>query len=347
MRNVPPAFDYAPVLVPAKSPAEPTATPLFPELSVVIPLYNEAESIQHLYDEISAALTRMGHSYEVIVVDDGSTDLSFAKLRQIHEQDKHWRVIRFRRNFGQTAGLMAGFEAARGAYVITMDADLQNDPNDIPLLLEKIKEGYDLVSGWRKYRKEPFFSRRMPSIIANRLISRTTGVSLHDYGCTLKVYRSEVAKDIKLYGELHRFIPAIASGMGVSLAEVPVNDRARRYGKSKYNITRTFRVMLDLITVIFFLSYSTRPLHIFGAVGIAFGAVGGLIGLYLTYAKVVLGQGIGDRPLLMLSMLLVILGVQIIGTGLVAEFVMRSYHEPQGKKIYTVREQLEDAEPTP
>lgn len=342
MGLAPSPTEYKPALYAAK-PTNQT-TQLFPKLSVVIPLFNEAESIQPLYDELTDALTKIGQSYEVIVVDDGSTDLSYAKLRTVFEQDKHWRVIRFRRNFGQTAGLMAGFEAARGEYIITMDADLQNDPKDIAKLLQKMDDGYDLVSGWRKDRKEPFFSRRIPSMLANRLISKTTGVTLHDYGCTLKIYRSEVAKDIKLYGELHRFIPAIASGMGVAIAEVPVNDRARRFGKSKYNITRTLRVMLDLITVIFFLSYSTRPLHIFGALGLFMGSLGVLIGLYLTYLKVFLHEGIGDRPLLMLAMLLVILGVQIIGTGLVAEFVMRSYHEPQGKRIYTIREQLEEGE---
>jgi glycosyltransferase involved in cell wall biosynthesis len=322
-------------------------SPSAPRLSVVIPLFNEVENIPPLYEEVSAALDALGDSYEVIIVDDGSNDGSFVELRKIHERDPRWRVIRFRRNFGQTAGLMAGFEAARGEYVVTMDADLQNDPRDMGRLIKKADEGYDIVSGWRTERKEPFFSRRLPSMIANRLISRSTGVSLHDYGCTLKVYRSEVAKNIRLYGELHRFIPAIASGLGVQLAEVPVNDRARRFGKSKYGIMRTFKVMLDLITVIFFLSFSTRPLHIFGGIGLATGALGVLIGTYLVFVKLVLGQGIGDRPLLLLAMLLIILGVQITGTGLVAEFVMRAYHEPQGRKIYVVRELLERDELEP
>jgi glycosyltransferase involved in cell wall biosynthesis len=315
-----------------------------PRLSVVIPLYNEVDNIPPLYQELSTALDALGDTYEVIVVDDGSNDGSFIELRKLFETDPHWRVIRFRRNFGQTAGLMAGFEAARGKYVITLDADLQNDPQDIPKLIAKADEGYDIVSGWRMERKEPFFSRRLPSMLANRLISRSTGVALHDYGCTLKVYRADIAKHIRLYGELHRFIPAIASGLGVQLAEVPVSDRARRFGKSKYGIMRTFKVMLDLITVIFFLSFSTRPLHVFGGIGLVTGAVGVLIGVYLAFVRLILQQGIGDRPLLLLSMLLIILGVQITGTGLVAEFVMRAYHEPQGRKIYVVREEL-DHEP--
>jgi len=238
------------------------------ELSIVIPLYNEAENIEPLYAELSAALAEVGRAYEVIIVDDGSRDDSFARLKAVHERDPRWRVIRFRRNFGQTAGFSAGFDAARSQIVITSDADLQNDPRDIPRLLAKMAEGYDIVSGWRVNRKEPFLSRRLPSMIANRLISGATGVTLHDYGCSLKAYRSEVVKSVRLYGELHRFIPAIASWMGVSVAEVPVNDRARRFGRSKYGINRTFKVFLDLITVRFILGYATRPLHIFGGLGL-------------------------------------------------------------------------------
>src|SRR5690606_18230935 len=231
-----------------------------------------------------------------------------------------------------------------GDVVITLDADLQNDPRDIPKLLARLDEGYDIVSGWRKDRKEPFFSRRLPSMIANWLISRTTGVALHDYGCTLKAYRSVVVKNIHLYGELHRFIPAVASSIGVTVAEVPVNDRARRFGKSKYGIMRTFRVLLDLITVRFILSYSTRPLQIFGGVGLAMGALGLLIGLYLSYVKLVLGENIGDRPLLILAALLIILAVQMISIGQVAEIVIRTYHEAQQKPIYMVREALMEAD---
>lgn len=311
-----------------------------PELSVVIPLYNEAQSIEPLYEELSAALAGIGRTYEVIIVDDGSRDESYERLRAVHERDARWQVIRFRRNFGQTAGFSAGFAAARGEIVITSDADLQNDPRDIPKLLDKMAEGYDIVSGWRMNRKEPFLSRRLPSMMANRMISGTTGVVLHDYGCSLKAYHKEVVKGVRLYGELHRFIPALASWMGVRVAEVPVNDRARRFGSSKYGIGRTLRVFLDLITVRFLLGYSTRPLHVFGGLGLAMGGLGALIGLYLTFVKLVLGQSIGERPLLLLAVLLVILGVQMVSIGLLAEMVMRIYHEAQNKPIYAIREWL-------
>ncbi len=313
-----------------------------PKLSIVIPLFNEADTVEALYAELTAALADAGCSYEVIVVDDGSRDDSFARLKAVHERDGRWRIIRFRRNFGQTAGFSAGFAAARGEIVITSDADLQNDPRDIPKLLAKMAEGYDIVSGWRVNRKEPFFSRRLPSMVANRMISGATGVVLHDYGCSLKAYRSEVVKGIRLYGELHRFLPALASWMGVRVAEAPVNDRARQFGKSKYGISRTFRVFLDLITVRFMLGYATRPIHVFGSLGLASGALGLLIGLYLTFVKLVLGESIGARPLLLLAVLLVILGVQMISMGLLAEMVMRVYHEAQDKPIYVIREQLED-----
>jgi len=271
------------------------------ELSVVIPVYEEEQTIRSLYDELSTLLNTLSRPYEVIVIDDGSTDGSFAQLQRIHEEDAHWRVIRFRRNFGQAAALAAGFAYARGQIVVTMDADLQNDPRDIPKLLEKLDEGYDIVSGWRTSRQEPLITRRLPSMIANRLISKMTGVYLHDYGCTLKVYRTEVVKNLALYGELHRFIPAMASAFGVTVAEVPVHDRARQFGKSKYGIGRTARVVLDLITVSFLLNYATRPLHIFGGLGLIVGSVGTLIGLYLTFLKLALGRDIGDRPLLLLG----------------------------------------------
>ncbi len=316
------------------------------DISVVIPLFNEEESIAHLYTDLSAALETLNRTYEVIIVDDGSADGSFIELKKVHQADPRWRVIRFRRNFGQTAALTAGFDAARGAITITMDADLQNDPRDIPKLLEKIDEGYDIVSGWRINRKEPFFTRRLPSITANWLIARATGVYLHDYGCTLKAYRSDVSQNVSLYGELHRFIPAIASGMGVTFTEVAVNDRKRQFGRSKYGLMRTFRVMLDLVTVLFFLRFSTRPLHIFGTVGIFSFMIGFVLSAYLAYTRLVLGEPLSDRPALLLAMMLIFLGVQITSTGLVAEFVMRNYHEPGGHKIYTVREML-DAPPEP
>ncbi len=312
-----------------------------PELSIVIPLYNEADNVEPLYEELTAALTQIGQSYEVVIVDDGSRDASFERLKANHQRDARWRIIRFRRNFGQTAAFSAGFAAARGEIVITSDADLQNDPRDIPALLAKMAEGYDIVSGWRVNRKEPFLSRRLPSMLANRMISGATGVVLHDYGCSLKAYRSEVVKNVRLYGQLHRFIPAVASWMGVTVAEVPVNDRARRFGTSKYGISRTFRVILDLITVRFLLGYVNRPLHVFGGVGFASGALGILIGLYLTMVKFLSGEDIGNRPLLLLAVLLVILGVQMVSMGLLAEMIMRTYYEAQGKAIYVIREQLD------
>lgn len=312
-----------------------------PELSIVIPLYNESENIAPLHREVTDALTALGRSYEVIVVDDGSADDSFARLAEIHRQDPCWRIIRFRRNFGQAAGFAAGFKAARGQVVLTLDADLQNDPRDIGKLLAKLDEGYDIVSGWRTERKEPFLTRRLPSMTANRMISGATRVVLHDYGCSLKAYRSEVVKGIRLYGELHRFIPALASWMGVTVAEVPVNDRRRKFGKSKYGISRTFRVFLDLITVRFMLSYSGRPLHVFGGLGLASFGLGILIGLYLTFVKLALRQDIGTRPLLLLAVLLVILGVQMVSMGLLAEMITRTYHEAQDKPIYVIREQLD------
>lgn len=312
------------------------------DLSVVIPVYNEEDNIQPLYDELSVALDELGRSYEVIVIDDGSKDDSFNRLKAIHEKDSRWQIISFRRNFGQTAGMAAGFEASRGKTVVTIDADLQNDPRDIGKILDKMAEGYDIVSGWRVDRKEPFFSRRLPSITANKLISRTTGVHLHDYGCTLKAYDHVVAKNVKLYGELHRFIPALASQIGVKVAEVPVNDRPRLHGSSKYGINRTFKVFLDLIAVSFYLSYFNRPLYVFGGIGFIVGAIGSVILTYLGFVRLILLQDIGDRPLLMLGILLVVLGVQMVTTGLVADMVMRTYHESQSKPIYHVREHLSD-----
>lgn len=313
-----------------------------PDISIVIPLYNEEESIPELYRQLSAVLEDTGRPYEVIVVNDGSRDRSLELLHRIHENDRRWRIITFRRNFGQTAGFAAGFDYARGNLVITMDADLQNDPAGIPRLLSKMDEGYDVVSGWRKDRHDAFLSRRLPSMIANRLVSRASGVPLHDYGCSLKAYRSEVVKGIRLYGEMHRFVPAVAAWMGVNVAEVPVPHRARQHGKSKYGIDRTFRVLLDMITVRFFLGYATRPLHVFGGFGLISAGIGVLMGLYLTYVKLFLGQDIGNRPLLILAVLLVIVGVQAIGMGLLAELIVRTYYEAQNKPIYVIRDVLDD-----
>jgi glycosyltransferase involved in cell wall biosynthesis len=310
------------------------------DLSIIIPIYNEQESIPLLHERLREALRDCDLSYEVIAVDDGSRDGSFELLKQVHARDEHWTVLRFRRNFGQTAAFAAGFDHSAGDVVVTIDADLQNDPADIPMLLHKVREGYDVVSGWRVDRKDPFLNRRLPSMIANWLISTVTGVHLHDYGCSLKAYRREVVKGIQLYGELHRFIPALASWLGVTVAEVPVRHDERRFGKSKYGISRTFRVILDLITVRFLLSYSTRPIHVFGGLGMLSAGVGVLLGVYLTFVKLILGQDIGSRPLLQLAVLLILAGVQLISMGLLGELVVRTYYEAQGKPIYALRELL-------
>ncbi len=317
----------------------------FSYLSVVVPIYNEEESIPTLYTRLTEALGDLGQSYEIIAVDDGSRDRSFALLRELARQDERLRVIRFRRNFGQTAAFAAGFDRAWGEIVVTIDADLQNDPADIPLLLAKIEDGYDVVSGWRKRRQDPFWNRRLPSMIANRLISWSTGVYLHDYGCSLKAYRAEVVKGIHLYGELHRFIPAIASWQGVAVAELPVNHSPRRFGKSKYGISRTLRVMLDLMTVRFLLSYATRPMQIFGLVGLLSMLLGVGINLYLAVFKFMTGADIADRPLLLLGVMLMILGVQLISMGLIGELVVRVYYESQHKAIYVIRDVLNDRPP--
>jgi glycosyltransferase involved in cell wall biosynthesis len=311
------------------------------DLSVVIPLYNEEKNVEPLYQQLKAALEGVGREYEIIIVDDGSTDGSFEVLKRLHERDKRLKVIRFRRNFGQTAAFGAGFDRSQGQVVITMDADLQNDPADIPLLLKKIEEGYDVVSGWRLPRQDPFLPRRFPSTIANWLISQVTGVHLHDYGCSLKAYRREVVKNVQLYGELHRFIPAIANWMGVSVAEVPVRHYPRRFGRSKYGFSRTSKVLLDLLTVRFLLSYSTTPIHIFGGLGLISFAVGIGLGGYLSVVKFALGQNIGGRPLLLLGILLMVLGVQLISIGLLGELVVRTYYGALHKPIYAVREVLD------
>jgi len=319
------------------------------ELSVIIPIKNESPNLEALHLEVTAALDPWGRPYEVIVVDDGSTDDSFTVLSRIQAADPRWRVIRFRRNFGQTAAFSAGFAHARGRFIATSDGDLQNDPKDIPAMVARLeKDDLDIVCGWRKDRKDAFLSRLLPSMLANRLISWATGVRLHDYGCSLKVFRAEVVKPLKLYGEMHRFIPAIASEQGVQIAEVVVNHRARLYGTSKYGISRTIRVVLDLLTVKFLLSYSTRPVQIFGLIGLSMLAPGGVILTYLAMVKVFDGQSIGNRPLLMLGILLVFTGVQLVTLGLLAELQARTYHESQNKPTYVIREIREaSAQPEP
>jgi glycosyltransferase involved in cell wall biosynthesis len=311
-----------------------------PRLSVVVPIYNEEESIPTLIERLNAVLTDLPGGAEIIAVDDGSRDRSFAILRDLAAKYPHLHVIRFRRNFGQTAAFAAGFHAARGEVVITIDADLQNDPNDIPRLLEKVDEGFDVVSGWRERRQDAFISRTLPSRLANGLISTVTGVHLHDYGCSLKAYRSEVIKNIQLYGELHRFIPAIASWQGVAVTEIPVHHEPRRFGKSKYGIGRTLRVVLDLLTVRFLLSYGTRPMQIFGTLGVLSMLSGIAISIYLVILKILTNVDIGSRPLLLLGVLLIILGFQFISLGLIGELVVRVYYEAQNKPIYVVREEL-------
>lgn len=311
-----------------------------PYLSIVVPIYNEEESIPYLYERLTQALDQLGRPYEMIAVDDGSRDRSFALLSELAARDERLRVVRFRRNFGQTAGFAAGFDRARGEWVVTIDADLQNDPNDIPAMLAKAETGYDVVSGWRARRQDPFLNRRLPSILANRMISWATGVHLHDYGCSLKIYRAEVLRNIDLYGELHRFIPAIASWQGVAVAEMPVNHEARKFGKSKYGIGRTTRVLLDLITVRFLLSYSTRPMQVFGTIGLISGVVGSALLLYLAYVRLIVQENIGDRPLLLLAVLMVLIGVQFLGMGLLGELITRVYYEGRNRPIYVVREEL-------
>jgi glycosyltransferase involved in cell wall biosynthesis len=290
--------------------------------------------------EITGVVEGLDHDYEIIYVDDGSTDRSFEILRSLRDDNPRIKIIQFRRNFGQTAGLAAGFDHASGDVIVTMDADRQNDPNDIPMLLEKIDEGYDLVSGWRFDRQDAWLSRKLPSKIANSLISRITGVNLHDYGCSLKAFRKNVIENLRLYGEMHRFIPAIASWMGVRIAEVKVNHRARVAGTSKYGISRTFRVILDLITVKFLLQYSARPIHFFGGIGIASGVVGFLIALVMTVQRFFFDVPMGDRPLLMLAVMLIFIGLQFVTFGLLGELMTRTYHEAQGKPIYVVRQTL-------
>jgi glycosyltransferase involved in cell wall biosynthesis len=305
-------------------------------ISIVIPLYNEEENVRELHSRLKPVLDSIGDEYEIIFIDDGSTDNTLSLLQEIQAADNAVTVLSLRRNFGQTAAFAAGFDYSRGDVIVTMDVDLQNDPNDIPKLLELMKD-HDLVSGWRKRRKDPFLSRRLPSIIANSLISKVTGVNLHDYGCSLKAYRRDVIKNLKLYGEMHRFIPAVASWYGVRIAEVETTHHPRLRGKSKYGISRTMKVVLDLITVKFLQSFSTKPLQFFGPIGLLSGAFGFLISLYLTLEKIFSGKDIGGRPLLLLGALLIIVGIQFIGMGLLGEMMVRVYHETQKKPIYVIK----------
>ncbi len=307
------------------------------DLSLVIPIYNEEESIPNLIREVHEALDPTGIDYEIVCVDDGSKDKSFALLSEMAKTDTRIVVGTFRRNFGQTAAMQAGLDAARGDNIVTMDADLQNDPRDIPAMLKKLDEGYDMVAGWRASRKDTFINRRLPSIIANWLISTTTNVRLHDYGCTLKAMRADLAKEIRLYGEMHRFIPVMASLVGARIVEMAVNHRARQFGKSKYGIGRTFRVVLDLATVVFLQKYLVKPMQVFGLAGLISLGTGLLISAWLTYEKLFHGAALANRPLLLAGVLLVLVGVQLLSLGLVADVVGRTYHEAQGKPPYHIR----------
>jgi glycosyltransferase involved in cell wall biosynthesis len=307
-------------------------------VSIVIPVFDEAENVGILHQEIAAAVRDRAEDYEIIFVDDGSSDGSLDELKKIRAGDPRVKIIKFRKNFGQSAAISAGFERSHGDVVVAMDADLQNDPADIPLLVDKVSEGFDIVNGWRRNRHDKWLTRRVPSFFGNRLISWITGVKLHDYGCTLRGFRSDVVKNLKLYGEMHRYIPAIASRMGIKSTEIIVNHRQRKFGRSKYGLGRTFRVVLDLISIKFLLAYSHRPLQIFGGAGLLMILIGLVSGAYLTYTKFVLNQGIAGRPLLFFTLLMVFLGFQAISLGLLAEMLSRIYHEGLDKNEYSIRE---------
>ncbi|MCC5614697.1 glycosyltransferase family 2 protein [Nostoc sp. CHAB 5836] len=311
---------------------------IVPDVSVVLPIHNEVESLPLLLEAIASTLSSSQINYEIICVDDGSTDGSGKFLKVQAQIRTDLKAVILRRNYGQTAAMAAGFYYAVGKAIVTLDADLQNDPADIPMLLAKLDEGYDLVSGWRQKRQDGAVNRLLPSKIANWLIRRTTSVNIHDYGCSLKAYRAELLADMNLYGELHRFLPALAYIEGARITEVPVRHHARRFGRSKYGIWRTFRVLMDLLTILFMKRFLTRPMHVFGLLGLISMVSGTAIGIYLTFVKLAFGEMIGNRPLLILAVLLLVTGVQLFCFGLLAELLMRTYHESQGRPIYRVRE---------
>lgn len=313
------------------------------DLSVVVPIYNEVETILMLVARIIEVLESMDVTYEFICVDDGSTDGSVELLKEIAAKQTasgSLRVVLLRRNYGQSAAMSAGFHQAVGKVIVTLDGDLQNEPADIATVYHKLLEGYDLVSGWRKERQDNTVTRLLPSRIANGLIARVTGVRLHDYGCSLKAYRAEVLRDMRLYGELHRFLPALAYIEGARITEIPVRHHARQFGQSKYGLGRTLRVVMDLLTIYFMKTFLTRPMHIFGPFGIVSMLTGFALGLYLTFVKLFFDEGIGNRPLLLLSVLLILSGIQLFSFGLLAELSMRTYHESQRRPIYRIREVL-------
>lgn len=310
-------------------------------LSVVVPFFNEEAAVPRLFAELLPVLETLGPNFEVIAIDDGSTDRTFEQLRRVREAESRVSVIRLRRNFGQTAALAAGFAYSRGRVIVTMDGDLQNDPADVPRLLEKLHQGYDVVSGWRTSRQDDYLTRTLPSRIANWLISLATHVKLHDYGCGIKAYRREIATSLKLYGEMHRFIPAMAGDLGATIAELPVNHRPRTLGRSKYGLSRTVRVVLDLLTVKFLSDFATRPIQVFGLAGLGVGAVGTALILILGFERIVLGYRLAERPIVLLAILLILTGFQLVTLGLLGEMLARTYHESQGKPIYLVRERLD------
>lgn len=307
-------------------------------LSLVIPVYNEEENLPLLFDAVYQTMNSLGQSWEVILVDDGSQDKSLSVLKEYAQKDsQHIRVISFRRNFGQTAAIAAGLDYAQGKTIILLDADMQNDPADIPMLLAKLDEGYDLVSGWRKSRKDNAVTRNFPSMIANRIISRVTGVYLHDYGCTLKAYRHDVLEGFRLYGEMHRFIPVYASSVGAKITEMPVNHNPRKFGKTKYGLERTVKVVLDLFTVKFLVAYSSKPIYLFGGTGGFLMVVSTLIMLFLMIRRLFFFVAVTGSPLFLVSTMFFILGFQSMLMGLIAELLVRTYHESQRKPTYTIR----------
>lgn len=311
------------------------------DVSVVVPLFNERDNLAPLHRELDTVLRGLGRAYEILFIDDGSLDGSLEVLRELRARDDHVRVIRLARNSGQTAALVCGLHHATGATVVALDADGENDPADIPRLIDELAKGYDLVSGWRtgRWRDSPL-KRRLPSVVANALISRMTGVALHDYGCTLKAYRRELAQRLMLYGEMHRFVPAIAAEQGARIAELEVNFRPRRAGRSKYGPGRIVRTLLDLMTVRFLSGYATRPIQVFGLIGLVMGALGAGWTAILVFEKVVLGYRLADRPALWLAVLLVVVGVQLVSLGLLGEMLARTYHESQGKPVYVIKEEF-------
>ena len=309
------------------------------DLSVVVPLYNEEESLPHLVNQLISALRPAGETFELVLVDDGSSDRTAEVLAQVSSNVPEVVAVLLRKNYGQTAAMAAGFDVAGGEVIVSLDGDLQNDPADIPMLLAKLREGYDLVSGWRHQRQDAALQRKLPSRLANRLIGRVTGVRLHDYGCSLKAYRREVLADMRLYGELHRFLPALAFIEGARITEVKVNHRARQFGSSKYGIDRTFRVLMDLLTVWFMKRFLTRPMYVFGFGGLIAIAASLIASTYLLMIKV-MGGDIANRPLLTLAVVLGLAGIQLFCFGLLGELLIRTYHESQGRPIYRIRETL-------